>query len=122
MSALDHLPDFKEALQLFKGLAPILLGYFKVDLDDSRSSKSQRMVDLLTEFSLIDLVCHFQKYRRFRDLKTWTQVRQGTVICLIFNYILRTYQLRFKVIRIWDMCNYMSNHFEIRAIILRRPT
>ena len=38
---------------------PIALGDLNVDLDESRSLRSQRMADLLTEFSLIDLVQNF---------------------------------------------------------------
>ena len=51
-----------------------------MDLDDARSSRSQRVADLLTEYGLIDLIRRFIQRRWFQDLKTWTQVRQGTVI------------------------------------------
>ena len=67
---LEHLPYFKEALQRFKGLDLIVLGYFNVYLENSQSSRSQRVADLLTEFDLIDLVCQTQQFCRFRDLKT----------------------------------------------------
>ena len=69
-SMLDHLPYFEEALQKFKGLDPIVLGYFNVDLDDTQSLCSQFMVDLLTDFSIINLVRHSRQLCRFQDLKT----------------------------------------------------
>ena len=53
---LEHFPDVKEVLQKFKSMCPIFLGDLNVDLDVDRSSWSQRMADLLTEFGLIDLV------------------------------------------------------------------
>ena len=57
-STLDRLPDFEEYLQIFKGLEPIFLGVFNLDLDDNRSSQRQRMADVIMEFDLIDLVHH----------------------------------------------------------------
>ena len=72
---LEQLPDVEEALQRFKGRDPIVLGDINVDLDDARSSQSQRMTDLLTECGIIDLVRHFRQRRELRDLNTWTQVR-----------------------------------------------
>ena len=36
-STMEHLPDFKETLQQFKALEPIVLGYFNVELEDARS-------------------------------------------------------------------------------------
>ena len=56
---LEHLLDFEEALQRFKGLDSIFLGDLNVDPDKSWSLQSQRIADLLTEFGLIDLVRHF---------------------------------------------------------------
>ena len=58
-SMLEHLPDFEEALQQFKGLDPIVLGDFNLDLDNERSSQIQHVVDVLMEFGIIDLVQHF---------------------------------------------------------------
>ena len=52
-STVEHLPDFEEDLQKFKGLYPIALGYFNVELDNARILRSQRVADLLAEFSLI---------------------------------------------------------------------
>ena len=118
---LDNLPDFEEALQQFKGLNPTILGVFNVDLEDAQSSRSQSMADLLTELSIIDLVHQFQQRRWFWYLNTWTQVRQGASLCLRCNYILGTDRRRFKLVRIRDIHNYMSDHFAIRARLLIRP-
>ena len=59
---LEHLPDFKEALQQFKGLDHILFGGFNMDLDNARNLRIQCMADLLSEYGLIDLVRHFQQF------------------------------------------------------------
>ena len=80
-SKLEHLPDVKEALQCFNVRDSIFLGDLNVDLDDVQSSRSQWVVDLLTEYGLIKLVRYFRQRRWFRDLKTWTQVRQVTDLC-----------------------------------------
>ena len=61
-SMLEHLPDFEEVLQRFKGRYPIILGDLNVDLDNTRSSGSQRVADLLTKYRLIDLVQHFRLF------------------------------------------------------------
>ena len=52
--ALEHLSDLEEALQLFRD--PIVLGYLNVDLDEARILRSQRVSELLVEYSLTDLV------------------------------------------------------------------
>ena len=77
-STLEHLPDLDESLQSFRD--PIFLGKLNVDLDKARGLRSQRVSDLLAEYGLIDLVRHFRQRCRFRYLKTWSQVRQGTVL------------------------------------------
>ena len=51
---LEHLPDLEESLQHFKD--PIFLGYLNFYLDEARSSRSQRVLDLLADYGLIDLV------------------------------------------------------------------
>ena len=89
-STLEHFPDAKESLQRFKGLYPIVLGDLNVDLDNARRSRSQRVADLLMDFSTIDLVRRFRQRWRFQYLKTWTQVIQGVVLRLRCGYILGT--------------------------------
>ena len=69
-STLEHLLNFEEKIQIFKGLDPIFLGSFNVDLDNTQSLCSQFMVDLLTDFSIINLVRHSRQLCRFQDLKT----------------------------------------------------
>ena len=77
----------------------IVIGGFNVYLNKAQISRSQRLADLLMEFGLIDLVRHFQQRRQFWDLKTWTQVTQGAVLCSIYDYIHGTDHRRFKPIR-----------------------
>ena len=77
---LEHLPYVEEALHQFNGWYPIVLGDINMDLDNALSLQIQCVVELLIEFGLIDLVRNFRHHHQFRDLKTWTQVRQGTVL------------------------------------------
>ena len=74
------------------------------------------------EYGLIDLVRHFHQLRRFRNLKIWYQVRQGTVLRSICDYILGTDRRRFELVGIQDMRNFLSYHFAIRARLLWLPT
>ena len=116
---IEHLPDLEEALKCFK--EPIVLGDLNVDLDEARSPRSQRVADLLAEYGLIDLIRHFRQRRRFRNLKTWSQVRQGTVLRLRCDYILIPDRLYFDLVGIRDIQNFSSDHFALRARLLRRP-
>ena len=56
LSMMEHLLDIEEALQLFKGWDTIVLGDLNVELYNAWVLQSQRMADLLTEFSLIYLI------------------------------------------------------------------
>ena len=116
---LEHLPDLGEALHRFRD--PIVLEDLNVDLKEARIPRSQQFTDLLTEYGLIDLVRHFGQRRRFRNLKTWSQVRQGTVLWSICDYILGTDGCRFELFGIRYMCNFSPDHFALRARSLRRP-
>ena len=97
-SMLEHLPDLEESLKRFKD--PIAIGDLNVHFDEARSLRIQQVADLLTEYGLIDLVRHFGQRRRFRNLKTWSQVRQGTVLWSRWDYILRKYQRLFELVGI----------------------
>ena len=57
---LEHIPDIEEALQRFKVWDTIVLGDLNVDLNDARSSQSQRVANLLTDFGLINLIQHYR--------------------------------------------------------------
>ena len=113
-STLEHLPYIKEALQRLKGWVPIILGDIKVDLDDAWSSRVQRVADLLMEYCLIDRVRCSRQRCWFLDLKTWTQFRQSTVLCLRCYCILGMDRRRFGLVGIRDVLNYTSDHFAIR--------
>ena len=78
LSKLKHLPDLEEALKRFK--EPIILGDLNVYPNEGRIPRSQKVADLLAEYSLVDLARHFHQRRRLRYLKTWPQVQQGTVL------------------------------------------
>ena len=113
LSTLEHLPDLDEDLQLFRD--PNFLGGLKVDLNEARIPWIQRVADLLTEYGLIDLVPNFRQQRRFLKLKTWYQVRQGTVLQSRCDYILRTDRRIFELVGIQYMRNFSSDHFALRA-------
>ena len=68
--------DLEEDLKRFKD--PIFLGYLNMDLDES--PRIQIVAGLLAEYGIIDLVRHFRPRLRFRNLKTWSKVQQGTVL------------------------------------------
>ena len=99
-STLEHLSDFKEKLQRFKWQDSIVLVDINAYLDDARSSQIQSVADLLIEYGLIEMVCNFRQRLRFRDLNTWTQVRQDTFLHLRCNYILGTNLRRFELVGI----------------------
>ena len=89
-----------------------------MELDEGRSSQSQQVADLLAEYGLIDLFGHFRQRHRFQKLKTWSQVRQVTVLRSRCDCIIGTERLRFKLVRIRDMQNFLSDHFALRARLL----
>ena len=117
---LEDLSDLEEAMQRFRD--PIFLGDLNVDLEKYRSMQSQQMSDLLAEYGIIDLVRHFWQRRRFWDLKTWSQVKQGTFLWSRCDYIIGTDQHRFELVGIQDMRNFSSDHFAFREQLLQRPT
>ena len=78
LSMIKYLLELEEALKRFKD--PILLGELNVDLNWTRKPWIWQVADPLTKYGLIDLVRHFCQQRRFRNLTTWSQVRQGTVL------------------------------------------
>ena len=119
-SKLDHLLDLEESLKRFRDY--IVLGELNMDLNESRSLRSQRLADLLIEYGLIYLVHHFHQSRRCRNLKNCSQVRQGTVLRSRCEFILITDQRRFEMVGIRDIRNFLSDHFALRARLLRRPT
>ena len=80
------------------------------------------MVDLLAKFGLIDLVLHFHHCYRFRNLKTSSQVQQGTVLQSRCDYIIGPDRCRFELVGIRNMQNFLSDHFALRARLLRFPT
>ena len=75
---MEHLLDLEEALQRFR--YPVVLGELNVDLNKMSSLRIQQVAYLLAEYGLVDQFRHFRQRRRFRNLKTWSQVRQGTFL------------------------------------------
>ena len=82
---------------------------------------SQCVLDLLMEYGTIYLVQYVQQSRRFQDLKIWSQVRQGTVLLSKCDYILGIDRRHVELVGIQDMRNCMSDHFALRARLLRCP-
>ena len=118
LTTLAHPPDLKE----IQVQDPILMGDINVDLDEAQNPCSQLISDILTEFGLINLMRHFWKRRHFRQLKTWTQVRQGTVLRERCYDIICTNCHIFGIAVIRYMMNYSSYHFALRVCFLQRPT
>ena len=65
-----------------------MLEDLNVDLDEAQNLHIQLVAGLLVEFGLIEFMHHFWKRICFFHPKTWTQVRQGTVLRERCNYIL----------------------------------
>ena len=80
------------------------------------------ILHLSHKFGLIDLVCHSHQRRRFRNLKTWSQVRQGTVFQSRCDYILGRDQRHFDLVGIRDMWNFSLEHFTLTEQFLRCPS
>ena len=119
-STLEYLPDLEEALKSFK--YPIVLGYLNVDLEEARSLRSQRVAKIIVDYGFIDLVRHFCQNRRFRNLKTWSQVRKGTVHRSRCDYIVGPDRRHFELVGIRDMWKFLLYHFTLKSRLLRRPT
>ena len=119
-STLEHLPDLEEALKRFKD--PIVLGGLNVDLNKARILRSQQVADLIVEYGLIYLVSHYCQRHRFRNLKTWSQVQQGTVLWSRCDYIFGPDRHRFELIGIHNMWNFSSEKSVLRARLIQRPT
>ena len=96
--------------------------YLNLELDVARNLHIQLVVYMLTESDLIDLMHHFRKRRRFRNLKTWTQFRKGTMLQAMCDYILCTERCLFNVLGIKDIRNYSLYHFALWARLLQLPT
>ena len=93
-----------------------------MNLDKSRGPQSQRVADPLVEYGIIDLVRHFCQRRRFRNLKTWSQVRQGTVLQSRCDYTLGLDQRHFNMVGIRYMRKLLSDNFALSSWIFQRPT
>ena len=101
---------------------PIVLRGLNVDINESSSPRIQRVAYLLAEYGLIDLFLHFCQHCRFQNQKTWSQVRQGTVLQSRCEHIIGTNRRLFEMVGIQDMRNFLSDHFALRARILQCPT
>ena len=119
-STIKNPPDLEEALKRFKD--PIILGDLNMDLNKARSPRSQLVADLLAEYGLIDLVWHFHQRRRFRNLKTWYQIRRGTALRPRCYHIIGTDRQRFELVGIHNMQKFSSDHFALSERIIQRPT
>ena len=117
LSTLEHLPDLEDAMHRFR--YPIVFRDLNMYLDKARILRSQQLVDFLVEYGLIDLVRHFHQSRRFRNLNTWSQVRQGNVLWSRYNHITRKDRRRFELVEIQDMRNFLSDYLTLRARLLR---
>ena len=102
---LKYLPDLEDSLKCYR--EPIVLGELNINLDQVRIPHIQRVADLITDYSLVDLVRHFFQRRRFRHLKTLSQVQQETVIQSRCEYNLRTYWCCFDLVEIREMRNFL---------------
>ena len=113
--------DLEEAMARFQGQDPILLVDLNVDLDEAQNPRSQPIADLLMEFGLIDFIHTLRQRLCCCHPNTWPQICQVAVLRLRCNYILGTDQRLFKIVGIWDLRNYPSDHFVLRERLPQTP-
>ena len=58
---MEHLPNLKEALTLFRDQDPILLGYLNANIGQYQNLGSHKAEDLMTGFGMVDLLHHFRQ-------------------------------------------------------------
>ena len=58
-SKLDHLPEVAEALNLFLGIYPSVLGYLNMEIGRLSNPRDQQVTNFLASFELVDLLSHF---------------------------------------------------------------
>ena len=104
MITLDHLPDLKEALERYRSQDLILMGNLNMYLDEAQNLRSHLVIDMLTEFALINLMSQSRQVR-LRLLKTWAKVLQGTVLRARCDYVLGTDRGLFELMGIRDTMN-----------------
>ena len=63
----DNLPYLEEALNLFLGKDPIVLGRLQYP-------RIQQVAEFLASFGLVDLLIHLRQWMRFQYLNMWKQV------------------------------------------------
>ena len=68
LTTLDHIPDLEEALNHFLGIHPKILGDLKTDVVRMGNPRYQQVSNFLVYFGLVDLLCHFRKWLRFRNM------------------------------------------------------
>ena len=121
-STLEHLLDLWEALTRFWNQSHIVLGDPNSDIGQAQNPWSQQLLYLLMGFGLVELLRHFWHCWWFRNLNMWYQVRQGRLLWERCNYILGTYFCCFKIVGIWDVRDYSSDHFALQSRLLQQLT
>ena len=61
LSTLDRLPELEEALKLFLGRDPVVLGHQKAYIARLRNSQDQQVAEFLAYFWLMGLLGHFRQ-------------------------------------------------------------
>ena len=69
-STLDHLLDLEESLSHLRDYYSIVLRELNYKIGPAQNPRSQQVDDLLMEFGLVDLLCHFRQCWQFWHLKT----------------------------------------------------
>ena len=64
-SSLNYLPYLEEAINIFLGRYPIIVGYLNADIGRLQNPRRQQVEDFLDSFSLANLLSHFRQRLRF---------------------------------------------------------
>ena len=121
-STIDHLPYLEKALNRVLGRDHIVMGDLNADIRCLQNPQNQQVADSLESFGLVRLLGHFIKWLRFQHIRTWWQVRQEKILRSRSDYILGSDRCMFDTVVIRDLRNFASDHFSLRACLLRQPT
>lgn len=121
-TTLDHLTDLDMALDRFPDADPMILGDLNVNIHNPATPRSHHVAAFIAAHGLFDLLPHFLQTSKYKDHTTWHQMRQGTLIRSRCDYILGTDRRLIQRLRIRDTRHYDSDHYMLRARLLRSPT
>ena len=99
-----------------------MLGDLNAGIGQAHNPRSQKVVDLLMDLVLANLLHHFRQRWWFCHMKKSSQVRQGILLRERCDHILGMDRRQFEMVGIRDVRNYSSDNFALQARLLQHPT